>query len=266
MHNSARNGRNRCVEFRGPAHARTSVPFFLTYLLMHIGGSKRWCASVHARGHGKACSTVALKPPCSVHSKEMCSHARFLVSVSFCVYVCVCVWSRCVQELLVHDGTDLTMKTRYGETPLHIACRKGKAKVVEKIVSWADKVGGDKLKALITQTDNDGVFVCVCVCARARSLLLPALSNSFSGLPVSTGFLVLRVAVLHRRCCGLLQPSKSVDAFVHSEPPSLTPWGPTPALFNPPHGRLHPPTHPHTPLSQARRQKTWRARPTSSAS
>lgn len=59
-----------------------------------------------------------------------------------------------MQELLLHDSMDLTKKTRYGETPLHIACRKGKAKVVEKIVSWADK--GEKLKLLLSQVDNDG--------------------------------------------------------------------------------------------------------------
>jgi len=82
--------------------------------------------------------------------------------------------NRCVQELLVHNSTDLSKTTRYGETPLHIACRKGKAKVVEKIVTWADKAGSDQLKSLLAQTDIDGAppppfsFPVSSTCARER--------------------------------------------------------------------------------------------------
>eukprot|EP00802_Teleaulax_amphioxeia_P019301 Tamp_19528.p1 GENE.Tamp_19528~~Tamp_19528.p1 ORF type:complete len:411 (+),score=83.58 Tamp_19528:98-1234(+) len=61
----------------------------------------------------------------------------------------------CVQMLLSHGNADLSKKTRYGETPLHIACRKGKAKVVDTIITWADEQGGDLLKTLLSAQDTE---------------------------------------------------------------------------------------------------------------
>jgi hypothetical protein len=48
----------------------------------------------------------------------------------------------------------MVRRTRYGETPLHIACRKGKAKVVQQIVAWAVNAGEDVLKNLLSADDN----------------------------------------------------------------------------------------------------------------
>jgi len=56
--------------------------------------------------------------------------------------------------VLLHADTDMVRRTRYGETPLHIACRKGKAKVVQQIVAWAVNAGGDVLKNLLSADDN----------------------------------------------------------------------------------------------------------------
>jgi len=69
------------------------------------------------------------------------------------------------KQVLLDAKTDMVKKTRYGETPLHIACRKGKAKVVETIRDWAMEldaktkerggVGGDMLKSLLSALDNE---------------------------------------------------------------------------------------------------------------
>ena len=79
--------------------------------------------------------------------------------------------NKCVQALLEAEQTDLKMRTRYGETPLHIACRKGKMRVVEKIVQHADsqpKVDGKDFLGLLRELcDHDQRTpeeVCVCVC------------------------------------------------------------------------------------------------------
>ena len=92
--------------------------------------------------------------------------------------------NKCVQALLEAEQTDLKMRTRYGETPLHIACRKGKMRVVEKIVQHADsqpKVDGKDFLGLLRELEDHDQRtpeeVCVCV----------SVSVKFHWLPVVTG-------------------------------------------------------------------------------
>lgn len=55
----------------------------------------------------------------------------------------------------------MMVKTRWEETPLHVACRKGKAKIVEEMVSFAkqQKTGGapgEMYKTLLAAKDSEG--------------------------------------------------------------------------------------------------------------
>ena len=42
-------------------------------------------------------------------------------------------------QVLLENGADVCATTRQDETPLHIACRKGKTRVVSIIVSSAER-------------------------------------------------------------------------------------------------------------------------------
>jgi hypothetical protein len=61
--------------------------------------------------------------------------------------------NRCAQALLFHRA-DMTLTTRYGETPLHVASRKGKAKVAAEIVACAETA--ELLESLLEHKDSDG--------------------------------------------------------------------------------------------------------------
>jgi hypothetical protein len=68
--------------------------------------------------------------------------------------------NRCVTKLL-EKGASMMIKTRWEETPLHVACRKGKAKIVAEMVSFAkqQKTGGapgDLYKSLLSAKDSEG--------------------------------------------------------------------------------------------------------------
>eukprot|EP00118_Oscarella_pearsei_P017684 m.177408 g.177408 ORF g.177408 m.177408 type:complete len:939 (+) comp39158_c2_seq68:4396-7212(+) len=74
-----------------------------------------------------------------------------------------------IVEKLVLSGASTSVPDRSGNTPAHIACKKGETKCLEALLRRPDPMQGQNKYADLTQTNNDG-FAPLHLAAKAKSL------------------------------------------------------------------------------------------------
>lgn len=117
--------------------------------------------------------------------------------------------NKCVLVLLKNQA-DLHLTTRYGETPLHVACRKGKTKVVNAIVEYAKEQG--ILTKLQHAKDSDGrTPLEVAFSKHIRSILCHENTSPVSQYDEDSGTMLIRQGSLRHLGQAVVAPTRTCN-------------------------------------------------------